>query len=129
MKLNATSREGYVRRWVNDDNTRLADFTAGGYTFVHDAKAGDAAGNDITAREGIDSRVSRVVGKNVDGHPIRAYLMEIKQDWYDEDQKAKQTRIDEQEAQMKRGADSHGAVGRDERYIPREGIQINSVRQ
>lgn len=129
LKLNAPNKEGYVRRWVNDDNTRLQDFEAGGYSFVHNVQAGDARGaNDITARESVDSRVSRVVGKNEDGTPLRAYLMEIRKDWYDEDQRAKQARIDEQEAQMRRGADSEGnQPGRDGRYVPREGITIEQM--
>src|SRR5574343_700072 len=125
LKLNAPNREGYVRRWVNDDNTRLKDFEEGGYQYVYGAKAGDAAGNDVTAREGLDSRVSRVVGKKDDGSPLTAYLMEIRQDWYDEDQLAKMRIIDEKEAQMRRGEDSQGGrPGHDGRYVPREGITI-----
>ena len=129
LKLNADSRAGYVRRWVNDNGVRLEDFRKGGYEFVTDpTRVGDAGASDITSRDGIDSRVSRVVGQRDDGGPLRAYLMEIRQDWYDEDQLAKQKNIDEQEAQMERGEDGQGgAPGRDGRYVPREGISINSV--
>jgi hypothetical protein len=125
LKLDGGQRQGFVRRWVNDDGNRLQDFQAGGYEFVMNQLP---AGSDITARESTDSRVSRVVGTKADGSPLTAYLMEIRRDWYEEDQAAKQKRLDDQESQMRRGEDSQGgAPGRDGRYVPRDGITIDSV--
>lgn len=90
--------EGYVYRIVNDKyrnaETRLKDAMAGGWEFVEsDEKIGDARVGDASK---IDSRVSRHVGNGVTG-----YLMRIRKDWYDSDQEAKQSRIDETEKAIK----------------------------
>jgi hypothetical protein len=127
LKLDGGQRQGFVRRWVNDDGNRLQDCQQGGYEFVTNQLP---TGTDIASRESTDSRVSRVVGTKADGKPLVAYLMEIRRDWYEEDQQSKQKRLDEQESQMRRGEDSQGgAPGRDGRYVPRDGITIDSVRQ
>jgi hypothetical protein len=52
--------------------------------------------------------------------------MEIRQEWYDEDMAAQQAEVDKIEAAMRRGADKHGEPGRDGRYIPSQGIKIET---
>src|SRR5574343_828428 len=124
MELKTDQVPGKVRRWINDDVDRLESAQEGGYEFVESAKSGAAGHADITARDGLDSRVSKVVGTKADGSPLRAYLMEIDEDWYKEDQEAKQGRVDKTEVALRRGTDETGTPGRDGRYIPREGIKI-----
>jgi hypothetical protein len=93
--LTAPKREGYVRRFVNDDGDRIKTFEAAGYSVVRgDVEVGDP-------KAGKDTPTGSVVEKSV-GSGNRAVLMEIKKEWYDEDQKAKQDRIDESERDMKR---------------------------
>jgi hypothetical protein len=67
MKLRAPSREGYTRRWVNDEGNRLADAGELGYDFVQDTGL-------KTSSPG--SRVSRLVGTQANGEPLQAFLME-----------------------------------------------------
>ena len=124
MKLKTDQVPGKVRRWINDDVDRLGSAHEGGYEFVEHAQSGSAGSADITIRDGMDSRVSKVVGTKADGSPLRAYLMEIDEDWYKEDQEAKQSRVDKTEEALRRGTDETGTPGRDGRYIPREGIKI-----
>ena len=80
---------GYSYRIVNDEPDRIARFQEGGYELVSDesVKVGDTRVSLPTA-EGTVKQMS--VGG---GH--KAYLMRIKKDWYDEDQKAKQKVVDE----------------------------------
>jgi hypothetical protein len=90
--------EGYVYRIINDKyrnaETRLADAQNGGWEFVEgDDAIGETRVGDSSK---LDSRVARNVGNGVTG-----YLMRIKKEWYDEDQKVKQDRIDETEKAMK----------------------------
>lgn len=95
-KLNADIRPGYVGRWINDDNNRIQDALKGGWDFVlrdSEAKSDDAS-----------SRIAKDVGSKTNGQRLIAYLMEIRKDWYDEDQAAKQTSIDATESLIKRGA-------------------------
>lgn len=121
QKLTAQQRDGYVRRWVVDRPGRLSQAEDGGYTFVTDPLPG---ASDVTQRDGIGSRISRVVGTHEDRNPMTAYLMEIKKEWYDEDQKLKGKSVDTTEAALKTGSDQHGSPGEDGRYIPKEGIKI-----
>ena len=71
--------------------------------------------------------VSRIVGSHENGSPMSAYLMEIKQEWRDEDvaEKAKAAaNIDEQ---IRGGtADDGGEFGNEHRYIPDDGIKYKT---
>ncbi len=118
-KLGAPERKGYVRRFVNDVGGRLQDAKAGGYQFVEDETTVEGAESD-----GLGNRVTRVVGTKESGAPLNAYLMEIKEDWYKEDQAVKQAEIDETEESLRRGTDEHGVPGKDGRYVPKQGIKI-----
>lgn len=121
LKLNAPTRPGYVRRWVNDDAGRLDAAQQGGYEYV----LGEARPDGV-ATEGMGAKISRVVGTREGGAPITAYLMEIRKEWYDEDQKAKQAGVNATEEALKRGSDEHGTPGTDGRYVPKSGISIDS---
>jgi hypothetical protein len=110
QKLVSDTRPGFVRRWINDKGARLQYAMQGAWSFVR--KDGSTAKSSDPG-EG----VSQVVGTKEGGEPMRAYLMEIRKDWFDKDQAAKQERIDEREAQINRGKDEHGEVGKDGRYM------------
>ncbi len=97
---------GYSYRVVNDNGDRIAQFLDAGYELV-DASTitvGDKRVNAATA-EGSKAQVS--VGKG-----DKAYVMRIKQDWFDEDQKAKQARVNELEESIKQksGNADYGTV-------------------
>ena len=124
MKLKTEQVVGKVRRWINETQDRIGAAQEGGYEFVAQAETGSAGNADIASRHGLDSRISKVVGTNENGEPLRAYLMEIDEDWYKEDQQAKQSKVDSTEEALRRGADERGTPGRDGRYVPREGIKI-----
>lgn len=108
-------------RWINDKPGRLMRAQAAGYEFVEDPTMQVGTGS-TNGNSGADSRVSRLVGKDERGHPLYAYLMKIKREYYDEDQAAKQKAIDEVENTIKRGRFNEKAG--DERYVPKEGIRI-----
>lgn len=67
LKLQAPQRDGYIRRWVNDDGNRIANAEGLAYDFVLDTSI---------AGTGEGSRVSRLVGTKANGEPLRAFLME-----------------------------------------------------
>jgi hypothetical protein len=91
--------DGYVYRWVNDTDDRLYKFEQAGYEHVdHDVKVGISSVNK-------GNSVGKTVSKNV-GKGTTSHLMRIKQEWYDEDQNAKQKQISETEAVMKRQLNS-----------------------
>lgn len=95
----------YVYRWVNDNDRRLQNAQEGGYEFVEKADRDDHAGADDVANEnaGVGSAISKIV--NRDG--TKAYLMRIKKEWYEEDQREKQKIPDQIEAQIMRRDDDN----------------------
>ena len=121
QKLSVASKEGKVRRWVNDVGGRCQLAGDGGYEFVtdDDLKIGETSIG--SGNQALGSRVSRIVGTQPDGSPLVAFLMEIDEEFYKEDQEEKQKKIDLVDAQIQRG-NIEGHVGRDGRYIPKEGI-------
>lgn len=121
LKMNAPKRPGYVQRWVNDDPGRLEAAQEGGYEFVSGISPSEGG-----LTEGVGSKISRVVGSFDSGKPKMAYLMEIKKEWYGEDQEKKMQQVDMTEGALRRGQDTHGAPGQDGRYVPKSGISIDS---
>lgn len=98
---------GYDYRVVNDQGDRVAEFLDRGYELVEasSVRVGDKRVN-ATTPEGTKAQVS--VGKGE-----KAFVMRIKQEWYDEDQKAKQALVNEQEAAIKQnvsGGADYGTV-------------------
>lgn len=86
--------EGYKDRWVNDEAGRIEKFRAAGYESVETAQM-DSSNVDGSHTE------SGVVSKDM-GKGQTAYLMRQRQDYYDEDQIAKQITVDETEDSMRK---------------------------
>ena len=92
-------------RIVNDTGDRIAQFLEAGYEFVDAAthRVGDKRVNSASP-EGSKAQVS--VGKG-----DKAFVMRIKNEWYEEDQKAKQKEIDRLEQSIKQTASGTGDYG------------------
>ena len=109
-----TPREGFVRRWVTNVPGRLEEMQQYGYTFVENTGLG-ANALDSSDASAMSTRVTRPAG----GGNIY-YLMEIREDWYQENQDYKQKQIDEIEKSMK----PSGPNG----YVPKfNGREINGL--
>jgi hypothetical protein len=67
LKLNAPSRPGFIRRWVNDEPGRIDFFKSLAYDHVTEPGI---------KSDSPDSRVRRLVGTTAGGAPKHAYLME-----------------------------------------------------
>ena len=99
LKLSAPVRAGFVRRWVNDDDMRIAQAHDLAYDFVTDASA---------QTSDVGSRISRQVGTKANGEPLRAYLMETPDEEYRAgliEKEAVSSQIDDA---MTRIVDEHG---------------------
>ena len=126
-------KEGYVRRVVCDRHGRLDKFEKGGWSYVSTDELEEKNPGTLKAstREGVDSRVSQVVGSHKDGKPMHGFLMELPVELYDEDQEEKMEQVDALEAGLQQGKDTDGSggPGKDGRYIPSTGIKIGQKRQ
>ena len=93
--LTAPKRPGFVRRIVNDIGDRVKMFQEAGYNIVND-------GTDVG-----DPKIGKPtqLGSNTNPHVgsgQKAFLMEIPEEYYKEDQERKQKEISEVENQIKR---------------------------
>lgn len=118
-KLSVPERPGYMRRWVNDTEGRLMQAEQGGYQFATDQNLQIGQPDVDNVNRDLGARVSRVVDKSTGQ---KAYLMEIKQEFYAEDQAAKSKKIRATEDQIRKGK-----IEADEsRYVPKGGINIDT---
>lgn len=106
---------GYHLHWVNDEAGRIYAAEQGGYEFVEPQEVG------VDTQE---TRVKVLVGKTESGDGLFAYLMKIRQEWYEEDQEEIQSQIDSIEYAMKKGT-FESEPGQN-RYVPTTGIKISS---
>jgi hypothetical protein len=87
--LTASGKEpGYVYRIVNDTGDRVQTFMDAGYELVPEksVQVGDKRVGTPAGSEGSNATASV-------GGGMKAYVMRIKQEWYDEDQAAKQAHV------------------------------------
>ena len=116
-KLAVPQRNGYVRRWINDSEGRLQMAEQGGYQFATDQSLQIGDPDIDNVNRDLGARVSRVVDKTTGQ---KAYLMEIKEEFYKEDQKAKAEKLDETDRAIRRGK----LEKVDDQYIPDNGRGI-----
>lgn len=102
-KLYYVSRPGFMRRWVNDAPGRMMGAEKGGYTNVKDSN-----GKPVSTHAGTQSM----------GGALLAYLMEIPQQWYDEDFAFKQESVDEVDKAIYGGTFKEESD--DKRYVPKD---------
>jgi hypothetical protein len=93
-RISFAQEEGYHYHLINDKDGRIQKAVEGGYEFVESEKnLGDSI---VGTAKKVGKRVSMPVGNGTTG-----YLMRIKNEWYDDDQKEKQKIVDDSEKAMK----------------------------
>jgi hypothetical protein len=108
----------YKYRWINDADVRMYQLTKQDDWEVM-TQDGAALKSDNTD---LGAGVSIPVGTKPDGSAMRAYLCRKLKRFYDDDQKMKQTELDEQLAQLRLGNSAKGEGQGD--YVPSGGIRI-----
>lgn len=112
QKLSVRPIEGFHLHWVNDSPGRVDEATAGGYEFVGENEI--AVAGQARQSSDLGTRVKRLVGRGEDGNAQFAYLMKIPLEWYEQDQKVIQDRVDSVDNMIKRGS----MVNVDRAYAP-----------
>lgn len=117
-KLSVPKRAGYVRRWVNDTEGRLLNAQQGGYEYATDQALQIGSPDVDNENRDLGARISRVVDKSTGQ---KAYLMEIKEEFYEEDQGAKRKAVKAKDDLIKNGKLDDD----DARYVPDRGKGIS----
>jgi hypothetical protein len=103
QKLAFKKREGYHHHWFNETPGRIASAKNAGYNHVLDETTGKP--------------IQMVVGVTQQGGPLNAFLMEIPQEWFDDDMAAQQQAVDEREDTIRRGqVTANDPRDRDDRF-------------
>lgn len=102
QRLDYPPRSGYHRYWFNDSPGRIQRALAAGYKHVLDSDG---------------KIVQRPVGTSQGGGVLLGYCMEIPVEWWKKDLASAQKKVDETDADIRRG-NIQGKVGEDGRYVP-----------
>ena len=109
---------GYHLHIFNDEAGRIEQALATGYEFVEPHEVDLETSRRVTETNGaVDNKIRHVVGKTEGNNAQYAYLMKIKQEYFDEDQKAAQDEISAKENYMLRNGGSN-ADSIQNTYIP-----------
>lgn len=122
-KMTVPNRAGFVRRFFIDAGTRIREALAAGWDFVEDQEKKLGVGDGpVTSNTNMGTSVSMVTGKDSQGNPQHSYLMETREDWYNEDQKKKLEILKDTDSAIARG--KIGPSSSDGGYVPDGGIDI-----
>lgn len=110
-RLEVKNKEpGYVYRVVNDVDDRVERLMQAGYEICPEARVGAIGNKRVDSPSALGSSATVSVGKGV-----RAVVMRQKEEYYKEDQAAKQAEIDELESTMKTSRSDYGSMKINER--------------
>jgi hypothetical protein len=119
LKLAVPEIPGYHLHWMRGDPARIAQAQRAGYEFVEEDEVNvynSGLANDMESNGSTDlgTRVSLSAGSDVgqDGQPERLYLMKLKQEFWEEDQKVLADKNEEKAAALR------GEAAGDHAYIP-----------
>lgn len=99
LKLDADQRPGHTRRWVNGDPMRIRQMEELGYTIVADK----AEGQGSRRTEGLGTKITRHAGRDQEGKPFQAVLMETPTELYAEGEADKEKSREAFEETIRRG--------------------------
>lgn len=126
QKLAVPEIPGYHLHWFNGNHSRIQQALRAGYEFVDPSEVdvtntglADDAGKSGNSDMG--SRVSIISGSDTDsdGGVPRLYLMKIRQEFWEEDQKTLEARNEQVAATIRGGGDvGNNPNGGENRYIP-----------
>jgi hypothetical protein len=108
-KLAAPARPGYVRRWVDNDPSRIQAMQELGYEPVQD--------KDIPT-DGLGTRAQRFGGKRANGEPQHLVLMETPESDYAQGIREKEESLKPFEDALRAGRDTQGRL--QDTYEPRD---------
>ncbi len=124
QKLAVPEIPGYHSHWMRGTPSRIGQALRAGYEFVEEGEVeviGHGVADIKSGNTDMGTRISVSAGQTLgaDGQEERLYLMKIKKEWWEADQKALEDRNEQIAATLRGGQVSAGANGdSSNRYIP-----------
>jgi hypothetical protein len=116
--------EGYHLHILNDTPGRIQQALDGGYEFVKPSELLSVKENVTSRNTDVGDKVRFLVNPSAKEGEQYAYLMKIKQEWFDEDQNALQEKNNQTDEAIRSGRNLKGSS--EGFYTPREGIQYKN---
>jgi hypothetical protein len=117
---------GYHLHIFNDEPGRIQTALDGGYEFVSPDEVGGVKDSVVSGNTDLGDKVRYLVGSSEKGDGLYAYLMKIKQEWYDEDQAEIQKRNDLVDDAIRGGRNVKDGTSADGFYSPAGGINYKT---
>jgi hypothetical protein len=95
--------EGYHLHIFTDSGSRIQEALDNGYEFVQPDEIGGVSENVVSRNGDLGDRIRYLVNPRAEGTEQFGYLMKQRQEWYEEDQRALQTKNSQVDAAIKRG--------------------------
>lgn len=92
---------GHHMYWENDEDGKIEQLLYEGFDFVSPDEV--RRGSDLVADMDLTNRISRYVGRQQDGSPLRAYLMKCSEELWEQRQANGQRRVNEWDEQIRNG--------------------------
>jgi hypothetical protein len=111
---------GYHLYVFTDTGSRIQQALDSGYEFVRPDEVGGVSENVVSRNGDLGERIRFLVNPRLEGSEQYGYLMKIRQEWYEEDQAALQSKNNLIDASIRKGkAASEGF------YVPQGGIKMS----
>lgn len=117
---------GYHLHIFNDEPGRVQTALEGGWEFVTPDEVGGVGDRVVSGNTDLGDKVRYLVGKSEKGDGLYAYLMKIKEEWWEEDQIEIQKRNDLVDDAIRGGTNTKAGTSADGFYTPREGIKYKT---
>ena len=118
--------DGYHLHILNDVPGRIEQALGAGYEFVSPDEVGGTAVNVVSRNTDIGDKVRFLVGTDGNNQPMYAYLMKIRNEFYEEDQNAIQERVDRTDAAIRQGQLTKEGHSTEGFYVPKGGIKMSN---
>ena len=117
---------GYHLHIFNDEPGRIQTAIDGGWEFVTPDEVGGTKDSVTSGNTDLGDKVRFLVGTSEKGDGLYAYLLKIKQEWYDEDQAEIQKRNDRVDDAIRGGVNVASGTSAEGFYTPKGGISYKT---
>ena len=117
---------GYHMHIFNDEPGRIQTAVDGGWEFVTPDEVGGVKDSVTSGNTDLGDKVRFLVGTSEKGDGLYAYLLKIKQEWYDEDQAEIQKRNDRVDDAIRGGVNVASGTSAEGFYTPKGGISYKT---
>ena len=117
---------GYHMHIFNDEPGRIQTAIDGGWEFVTPDEVGGVKDSVTSGNTDLGDKVRFLVGTSEKGDGLYAYLLKIKQEWYDEDQAEIQKRNDRVDDAIRGGVNVASGTSAEGFYTPKGGISYKT---